>query len=154
MPQKLPNNLQLSKLGNIAQNFIELLPSARSPSWNENFVITSKNLGKAEIELFIVRCFTCKLLPVVNVLWMIVSKSEESKCQGMNWNRVFRSYHHQKTIKSRQTLHEFFSMQECRGVLVLFKNAYRIFSQTCIVHHVWEKVSNLWYSPSCEMHWI
>ena len=34
-----------------SQNFIELLPSAKSP-WNENFASTSKNLKKAEIEPF------------------------------------------------------------------------------------------------------
>ena len=55
--QSKPNDLRLRILGNQeisgkSQNFIELLPSARSSSQNEYFVSTSKNLLKTEIELF------------------------------------------------------------------------------------------------------
>ena len=55
--QSKPSDLRLRILGNQeisgnSQNFIELLPTARSSSQNEYFVSTSKNLLKTEIELF------------------------------------------------------------------------------------------------------
>ena len=52
------NDLRLRILGNYetaekSQNVMELLPSAQSSPRNESFVDTSKNLLKAETELFL-----------------------------------------------------------------------------------------------------
>ena len=58
MPREFPNDLRLRILGNYetvgkSQNFMELLPSTHFSPRNESFINTSKNLLKAEIELFL-----------------------------------------------------------------------------------------------------
>ena len=52
LPHKLPNDLRLSKLGNIRKIFIELWHSVQPYLQNENFVNTTKQLLKNRIERF------------------------------------------------------------------------------------------------------
>ena len=80
MPYELPNDLRLRiwENWNISVKFlhsVELLPSAYSSSWNENFVSTNKNLLKNRNWTFaIARYFTWKLEFSSNTWWMIVSE--------------------------------------------------------------------------------
>ena len=67
----------LRKFGNIrkSQNFIWLLPSASSSSWNEKFVSTTKNLLKNRNWTFpVVHYLTWKLEFMSKNMWMIVSE--------------------------------------------------------------------------------